>query len=187
MLIGVTGLNGSGKDTIARYLVDNYNFVHRDLGQEIRDEIKKQGKDPLDRNEMILMGNEMRRKFGFSFWCKKAIESAQSKNIVITSLRNPSEVEEIKSRGGLIIEVFADQRKRYDRTVERVRKEKGAHGDVKSFEQFKEMEEKELKSTDPSKQQLLKCLEMASQRLDNNGTFNQLYDQVRMMVAKEAN
>jgi adenylate kinase family enzyme len=39
MIVGIVGLNGSGKDTFADYIVKKYGFSHKDLGQEIRDEL----------------------------------------------------------------------------------------------------------------------------------------------------
>lgn len=181
MLIGIVGLNGSGKDTIAQYMVEKYGFTKRDLGQEIRDELKRVGRNFLDRNEMIALGNEMRQKFGFNYWCKKAIESANADNLAITSIRNPAEAEEIKSRGGIIIGVLADQKVRFERTVIRVKRnpaESSAHGDVRSFDDFKAKEQRELESTDPSKQQLLKCAALAEYNLDNNGSIEQLHKEI---------
>jgi len=187
MLIGVVGLNGSGKDTVAEYLVANHGFTHKDLGQEIREKLKEQGKNHLDRNEMMALGNEMRRKHGFNYWCKKAIESVKSKNIVITSIRNPSEAEEIESRNGTIIEVFADPKLRFDRSTARTKA--GLHGDSESFEHFNTMQNKELKNDDPSKQQIIKCIEMADYRIDNNGSLDNLHKQIETVISKikEAN
>lgn len=185
LLIGVVGLNGSGKDTFAKFLVDNYNFAHRDLGQEIRDELKRLGKNYLDRAEMIALGNERRQKFGFNYWVKKALEARKpAQNFIVTSVRNPSEVEEIKSRGGCIVETFADIKVRYARTVARVKSDPNAHGDVASFEEFKGKEELELKSADPSKQQNLKCISMADYRLDNNGSVEDFKKSVAELFGK---
>ncbi len=78
MLIGVVGFNGSGKGTVAEYLVKKHGFEHTDLGQEIRDELKNLGKNHLDRNEMIDLANERRKMYGANYWCKKAIEAADS-------------------------------------------------------------------------------------------------------------
>ncbi|MGD0510447.1 MAG: AAA family ATPase [Candidatus Micrarchaeaceae archaeon] len=184
MLIGVVGLNGSGKDTVAEHLVSKHGFAHKDLGQEIRDALKALGMDYLDRGVMIAFANKQRQELGFNYWCKRAIDSLESKDIVITSIRNPSEVDEILSRGGNIIEVYADQKVRFDRTVERVKKDPKLHGDVQSFDEFKKKEEMELTSTDPAKQQLLKCISMAQHRLSNNGSFEDLYVQIEELFPK---
>ncbi len=184
MIIGVVGLNGAGKDTVAKYAVEKYGFVHKDLGQEIRDMLKENGKDHLDRGLMIALGNEMRQKNGFNYWCKRAISAANSGNVIITSVRNPSEADEIKSSGGKIVEVFANQKLRFERTQERVRNNPGSHGDIQSFEKFIEMEKRELESADPSKQQLIACIELADYRLNNNGTFEMLYGEIDGLMPK---
>lgn len=184
MLIGVVGLNGSGKDTVAQYLVERHNFSHKDLGQEIRDELVRLGRNSLDRSEMIALANEKRQELGFNYWCKRAIESVASENLIITSIRNPSEIDEIKSRGGNVVEVFAEQKVRFYRTVERVKIDPKLHGDVKSFDEFMAKENLELTSTDPSKQQLLTCVSMAEYRLNNNGSFEELYKEIEELLPK---
>jgi dephospho-CoA kinase len=186
MLIGVVGKNGSGKDSVATYLVKNHGFAYKDLGQEIREELKKRGKNYLDRIEMIKLANEMRSKYGFNYWCKRAIDSVKSKDLVIISLRNPAAVDEIKSRGGVIIEIFADQDIRFRRTVQRVGESSKAHEDVQSFEDFKAKEIIELENTDPAKQQLNKCISMADYRLNNNGSIEQLDMEMEELLGKIA-
>ncbi len=185
MLIGVVGLNGSGKDTVAKYLSEKYGFSHEDFGQEIRDELRVLGKNHLDRNEMIVLGNERRTKFGANYWAKRLLDKhPKDKNLVLTSIRNPSEVDEIKSRGGVIVEVFADIKTRYARTVARVKSDPNAHGDVTSFDDFKSKEERELSSTDPAKQQLLKCISFADFRLNNDGSIEELDKQIEEILNK---
>ncbi len=174
MLIGVVGLNGSGKDTFAKYLVERHGFAHRDIGKEVRDELERRERNQQDRNEMIKVANEMRHRFGASYWCRKALDGKKAENLVITSLRNPSEIEEIKSRGGAIVEVYADAEVRFERTMKRISIDPSSHGDVKSFESFLEMERKELENADPAAQQLLKCISMAEYRVDNNGSKEHL-------------
>ncbi len=183
ILIGVVGLNGSGKEEFARYLVIHHGFVHKDIGQEIRDELKKMGKDFLDRNLMIELGNERRKEFGLNYWCKLAMEGKRSKDLVITSIRNQGEIDEIVTNGGVVVEVFADQKIRFERTVERVRQDPSKHGDVGSFEDFKKTEEIELRNDDPSKQQLLDCIAAAKYRINNNRTHEQLYRKVEELLA----
>jgi dephospho-CoA kinase len=184
LLLGIVGLNGSGKETLAEYLVLHHNFIFNDIGQEIRDELKAAGRNHLDRDEMIRLGNEKRQKFGLDYWCKKALNSVNSKDVVITSIRNLGEVEEILSRGGVIVEVFADQKTRFDRTVERVRSNPGKHGDVGSFGEFKAREMSELRNPDPHKQQLLDCIEAAKYKVNNNGSRDQLYKGIEGLMAQ---
>jgi dephospho-CoA kinase len=138
----------------------------------------------LDRNEMVALANEMRKEFGFNYWCKRAIESVNAKDLVITSIRNPSEAKEIKSRGGIIVEVFTSMEVRFERTVARTTNDSNAHGDVESFEDFKAKEERELYNVDPAKQQLLECISMADYRLDNNGTIELLHKGIDKLLGE---
>jgi len=183
MIVGVVGLNGSGKDTFANYVIKKYGFAHKDLGQEIRDELKKLKKNHLDRNEMIALGNERRVEHGFDYWATKAIESTPG-NLIITSVRNPKEVQKIVSSGGVLIEIVANQKTRYERTVARVKKNSDTHGDVKSFSDFKVNELKELKNRDPSKQQLTKCIKMAKYHVSNNSSIEDLHKKIDKLFKK---
>ncbi len=185
MLVGVVGLNGSGKDTVAILLKENYDYKHKDIGQEIREELKKIGKNYLNRKEMVVLANERRKKFGNDYWAKKVLGKYSGKEkMVITSIRNPAEIEFIKKLGGKIIVVQASIKKRFWRTVERVKKNKGAHGDVKSFDEFKRAEEKELESKDESKQQLSKCISLAEYEIDNNSSISELKKELDQVMIK---
>jgi dephospho-CoA kinase len=85
----------------------------------------------------------------------------------------------------VLIEVFADERTRYDRTLARVKSDPNAHGDVKSFEYFQEKEKGQFRTDDdPSKMQLLECIQMATYRINNNGSIEELHDQADKLLAK---
>jgi dephospho-CoA kinase len=183
MIIGVVGLNGSGKDTFAEYIVKKYKFVHKDLGQEIRDQLRRFGRNHLDRNEMISLGNERRQRYGADYWVNRAIENVRG-DMIITSIRNPAEIEKIVLCGGVVVEISANIKTRYARTVERVKTGPNTHGDIGSFEEFKGTEIKELENPDPSKQQLLKCIEMAKYHISNNLSINKLHKKTDELFKK---
>jgi dephospho-CoA kinase len=182
LLIGVVGLNGSGKDAVAKILVEKHGFKHKDFGQLIRSELKKIGRNHLDRSEMFSLANERRKSFGNDYWAKILLENySPNERLVLTSIRNPAEAELIQSYGGLIVEVFASQKIRFERTVARVSSSLDKHGEI-NFKEFKEKEKAELKSKDPSKQQLLKCLEFASKKIDNNGNLDELETKIALFI-----
>lgn len=182
MLIGVVGMNGSGKEEFGKYLSENYGFSHKDIGQEVRNEIKALGRNYLAREEMDAMGNGRRKLFGPDYWCRKAVESIESNKIVITSLRNRFEVEYLLAQGGVVVEVYADLETRFKRTLYRVKADPNRHGDVSSLEYFKEREEENLRSKDPSKMQVLECITMATYRINNNGSIDELHEQTDRLL-----
>jgi dephospho-CoA kinase len=132
---------------------------------------------------MASLANERRAEFGSNYWALRLLDGySPGKRLVLTSIRNPAEVEELKARGGALVEVFAGQKTRYVRTVDRVRENPKEHGDVKSFAEFKEKEARELSSPDPSKQQLAKCISLAEHRLDNNGSVERLGEEIEAVL-----
>ncbi len=185
MLIGVVGLNGSGKDTFSDYLVEKFNFTHKDFGQEIRNELQVLGRNHLDRLEMISLGNERRKEFGADYWANRLLKDySNDKKFVLSSVRNPTEAEKIISSGGVIVEVFASLETRFARTVERVKSDPNyKHGDI-VFEDFKNKELLELKNPDPTKQQTLKCIKMAKFRVDNNGSIEDFKKNIDGLMLK---
>lgn len=173
MIIGVTGLNGAGKDTVADYLVTK-SFYHISLSDIIRDEARKR-KAPLSRDSLIRIGNELRQRFGIGVLAERALERMQSdKHYVVTSLRHPGEVEALKKRPDfLLVKVVAPSRVRYERVSVRSGRDDG----VSTFDDFVQ-KEKEEQSSDFYKQQLHKVTTMARVTIDNSGSVEELYPKV---------
>ena len=82
-------------------------------------------------------------------------------------------VEFLKQHGDfLLVAVDADPHLRYDRI--QLRK---SSTDQVDFETFIANEQREFTSTDPNKQNLQKCIEMADVVIHNDGTIDELYEQ----------
>jgi len=73
----------------------------------------------------------------------------------------------------LLLAVDADQQQRYQRILQR-----GSETDHVSFEEFQIQESKEMANTDPAKQNISSCMKMADIMIYNNGTFENLYQQL---------
>lgn len=166
MIIGVTGNNGSGKDTFANYLVSNKGFTHISLSDFIREETARRGIE-LTRFNFHDVANEMRVKSGPGILAKLALDRMdESKNYVVTSIRNPNEIKELKKAGNFVlVAVDAPAEIRFNRIIERNRKNEK---EIISFEQFKKFEAEELESQLSSSQQIKECIGMASFNVDNN-------------------
>lgn len=183
VIIGITGTIGAGKGTIVEYLVTKKDFTHFSAREFLVEEIKKRGLE-INRDSMVLVANDLREKNSPSFVAdelfKRALESGQ--NCVIESLRTPGEIESLKQKGNFtLLAVDADPKIRYERIIGR-----SSSTDNVSFEKFLADEAKEMDSTDPNKQNLRKCIEMADFKIDNNGTIEDLnykleeiYEQIR--------
>jgi dephospho-CoA kinase len=174
-IIGITGTLGAGKGTIVDYLVREKGFIHFSVRQYLIGVIEKKGL-PVNRDSMVVTANELRARQNPAFIIQELYNKAQKerKNAVIESIRTPGEVEFLKRQGDFILlAVDADPKIRFKRIVNR--KSSTDHIDYKTFI---EDEKREMTSTDPNNQNIRKCIEMADIVLTNNGSIDDLYEQI---------
>jgi len=143
-LIGIGGTNGAGKDTVAKILVDNFGWYFVSVTDILRDELKRQGLPP-ERENTRALSTRWRKQYGLGVLIDKAVEiykpiAGDYSGLVVASLRNPGEVDEVHQLGGKVVWVDAEPKTRYQRIYSRAR---GAE-DNKSFEQFLREEQDEM-------------------------------------------
>ena len=147
-IIGHSGTNGSGKDTIADMLAARHNFYVASATQLLGDELKKRGL-PLDRKHKSQLSAEWRRESGMAVIVDKAYEyykahESEFAGMIVGSLRHPGEVDRIHELGGTMIWVDADPKVRYQRITANAQVRGRAAEDNKSFEDFMADEEREM-------------------------------------------
>lgn len=165
MIIGLTGSNASGKGEAALY-IKSKGFIYHSLSDILREEGKRLGIEPL-RENLIKLGNDLRRKNGPSFLARRVIERLSSKeNHVVDSIRNCAEIEALKKISGFIlIGIDAPVEIRFKRSLKRKRP-----GDAKTLKEFIQKEEEENR-IDLENQQLKKCLEVTDIIIINDSTI----------------
>jgi cytidylate kinase len=138
LILGITGTDGSGKDTLGNMLAKQYGWRFISVTEILRTEAK-QRKIPLTRENLRAISAHWRRQLGLGVLVDKALEKykveQQAKNLgslAIASLRNPGEVDRIHELGGKVIWIDADPHVRFERIMSRKR---GQEDDV-TFEQF---------------------------------------------------
>lgn len=167
MILGVTGLNASGKGEFCKYL-SSKGFISYSLSDIIREELKREGKE-LTRDNLTAKGNELRKKHGSAVLAEKTLNKIEKgKNYAIDSIRNPAEVAALKkSKDFRLVFIEAPSIKaRFERAMKRMRE-----SETLSFEKFKQEEKRELKSNDSANQQLLACKELADSTIKNDSTL----------------
>jgi dCMP deaminase len=177
MIIGLTGTNGSGKTVVSDYLKSR-GFEYHSLSDEIRHEIRNRGVE-ITRDVLIEVGNELRAQSGPGVLADRILARLESgHNYVIDSIRNPYEVEVLRSRPDFsLLAVEADETVRFERSRER-----GRENAARTIEQFREEEARELDSDNPSGQQLNATRQMSDLTITNNGTLDELHRQLDRLL-----
>ena len=177
MIIGLTGTNGAGKTEVADYLRSR-GFEYQSLSDEIRAEIRKRGQE-ITREVLISVGNELRSRYGPGVLAERVLRRLdRNHNYVVDSIRNPSEVEALRSRGDFrLLCVDADVRLRFSRTRER-----GRERAAQTLEQFVAEESRELDSHDPANQQLIATRRLADITVQNDGSIKDLRTQLDRLL-----
>ncbi|HUC94646.1 MAG TPA: hypothetical protein VMR19_01400, partial [Candidatus Saccharimonadales bacterium] len=126
------------------------------------------------------IANRLRSEHGPSYLVEQLFNEAQQsgKNCVIESIRTEGEIDALRRRDKFfLIAVDADQKIRYERAMERK-----SETDSVTFQKFVEDENRELSSTDPTKQNLRRCMELADYTIQNNSTIETLDAHVSEIV-----
>lgn len=177
MIIGLTGKNGAGKGEVARFFSDS-GYEYHSLSDVVRDEIVKGG-HAVTRELLIKTANDLRHKFGAGVLAERIIESLSPEaHAIVDSIRNPFEVEALRRHKSFhLLTIDADPKVRFERLVNRNRE-----GDPRTYEAFLELEAREAQTPDPASQQLNRTAQMADAIVYNNGTTEELKEQVRQVV-----
>lgn len=178
-IIGITGTLGAGKGTIVDYLEKEKGFLHFSVRQYLIGQIEQRGLK-VNRDSMALVANDLRAKNSPSFIIEELYHEASKagKNSVIESIRTPGEIDFLKSQGNFILlAIDADAKKRFERI-----KLRASETDRINFETFIANEGREMTSTDPNKQNLARCIELADVVLNNNGSISQLISQLNLSL-----
>jgi dCMP deaminase len=170
MIIGLTGKNGAGKTEVCAYLKKR-SFEYHSLSDEIREEAGRRRLE-ITREALIELGNELREKHGPGILAERILGKLETDhNYVIDSIRNPSEVDALRTRSDFtLLAVEADENARFERSRKRGREQA-----AETLQQFIAEEARELDSDNPASQQLLATRQKADMVVTNNGTIEDLH------------
>jgi len=184
MIIGLTGTMASGKDAVADILKKK-GFICLSLSDEVREEAKNRQIE-LTRENLQILGNEMRKEFGNSVLAQKILMkiTEPQKNYIINGIRNPAEIAELKNWPGFyLMAVDAPQDLRFQRLMTRNRP-----SDPKIFYQFMKADNKDQGiGEEESGQQVIECIKLADVSIFNDFSLERLTDKVNFMVQQIQN
>ncbi len=176
MIIGLTGTNAAGKTTIARFL-EKRGFSYCSLSDELRDILKFRGLE-ASRDNLVMVGNEMRQKFGKGYLAERVLRRLEG-DAVVDSIRNLGEIDALrKTNEFILLSIEAPVETRFNRARER-----GRVGEGESLQDFMEKEEREMKG-DRHLQQVEACVLEADYNIINASNIQALYWQVETILKK---
>lgn len=181
VVIGITGTLGAGKGTIVDFLKEKYNFEHYSVRAYLIAEIKRRGLI-VNRDSMTLVANKLRANNSPSFITDELYKIAvkNAKDCIIESIRTPGEVESLKAKSDFyLFAVDASPKLRFNRI-----KIRQSSTDNIDFETFMANEAREMNTSDPNKQNLSKCIEMADYKFNNDGNLNSLNRDIEDVINK---
>ena len=111
-IIGLSGTNGAGKDTVGEVLAERHNYLFISVTELLRDEVRRRGL-PVEREHLRTVSAEWRREFGLGVLVDRAVDAWKEtgdkyQGIVMASLRNPYEADRVHELDGSVIWVDAD-------------------------------------------------------------------------------
>lgn len=168
MLIALTGLARSGKDTAARHISLKYGFKWFDFSRDVLlEELKKRNMAQTKEN-MSAIGDELRKKYGPDIVAQRLIEkikAGKAKNVVVSGVRSPEEAECLRKNAEkfVLIRITAEDTARIRRS---------GNSDIASRDE-----------NDIKKKGFLKVLEMADIAIENNGTLWEFYSKINAFMA----
>lgn len=179
MIIGITGMLGAGKGTVVEY-IESKGFKHYSASGFIVEEIEKRGM-PVNRDSMTIVGDDLRATYGSAHIIESLLKRAEEAggNAIIEALHSMGEADMLRAHGAKIIGIDADLKTRYDRIILR----KSVKDSV-TFEQFAAIDTKESASDDPAKHNLRKVLASADYIIHNDGSIEELQEQVDTILAQ---
>ncbi len=177
LVIGITGKNCAGKDTVADVL-EARGFERHSLSDAIRAELRARG-EAITRDALIALGRELRAAEGPAVLAERMKRMITTDRVCLVSVRSPAEVRSLRAlEGFVLLTVDAPVPVRYAREIARDRE--GAGG---SLEEFVAIEARE-DSSDANAQQLSAAIALADHVLRNDGSLADVERRVATLLGE---
>ncbi len=175
LVIGLTGMIGSGKTAVSRHIQDNYGGKEHRFSRILMDILDRLYL-PHERTYLQKLGKSLRADLGpdvIANAFKKDIEKDRSSILLVDGIRYENEVEMLKGfENSFLVFVTAPPEVRYERCVTR-----GEKGEGKiTYEQFLENEKAE------TEKQIETVGQKADYVIENSGPLDELSKKVDEMM-----
>ncbi|WP_457752354.1 AAA family ATPase [Thermococcus sp.] len=185
MIVGVVGKIAAGKTTVAKFFEER-GFCRVSCSDPLIDLLTHNVSDyswipelpekaEPTRERLIEFGKHLKETYGEEVLIRLAVDKMRHcQNIVIDGVRSEGEIKAVKRLGGKVIYVEASPEVRFERLIKRkASKDK----DIKSFEDFKDMDNAEERLYHTSELKVL-----ADYIIVNEGTLEELREKVERII-----
>ena len=176
VVVGIAGMPGAGKGVFQR-IVEQLGYPVVTMGDEIRAEVKRRNLKPTPENvgKVMLNLRELDGPAAVAKRCIPKLKQTTGKMVVIDGIRSLVEVEEFKKHfpNFVLVAVHTSPKTRYKRLSKRKRSD-----DPSDWSTFMERDQRELGIGMGS------VISVADYMLINEGSINQLKDQINQLIGK---
>jgi dephospho-CoA kinase len=180
-VIGVVGLNGSGKDELVDYLHQRYGVPVLSAGDIARDIAAEEGVYPTRAN-LHDISQRYIAQYGKDYFMKRLIERIEKKRwkaVGITGIRTPTDVRTLQEHFGedffLVHVEVSDPRIRYERI-----KQRGEARDPRTYEEFLQQDK-----TEEAIFHISEAIQYADITISNNGSLEAFHRKIKESVVQE--
>lgn len=178
VIIGLTGQIACGKGVIKKFLIDHYHASDYRFSTILRDVLVRLDIEQ-SRENIQRMSTMLRKNFGEDLLAKvmaKDVEKDEHHFIVIDGIRRLADIKYLRDvHGFFLISVEASEEIRHQRVIER---NENPGDDKKTFADFLKDQQEESESEIP------KTMSQADFIIDNNKSWDDLWDQIHELVKK---
>ena len=115
-LIGVSGTFGSGKDSLARILVNEYGYTEVSTSDLVR-EVAMRERGSIERPVLAEVATMCREKYGAGYFVEVGLDKPRP--LVITGIRSLGEMKALKQADGIMVYIDAPIEERCRRMIGR--------------------------------------------------------------------
>ena len=178
IIFGFVGQMASGKDTAGDYLEEKYHGKNFSFSDMLGNVLTRYHLD-LNRDNYIKISEAMREYFGDDIMSKTMAEDIKKDShevISISNVRRPEDVKYLSDLPGFVlVSISADPKIRYERLTHRGEK---SDDNTKTYEEFLEDHKRSTEVT------IADIASQATKSIDNNGTLEELHEQLDKLVSK---
>lgn len=180
-IIGIIGEIGAGKTLATKYLQEKYNAVSFRFSEMLRDLLKRLYLE-IDRENMQKISTVLRQNFGDDLMSRvmaEDVKNAKAKLIITEGIRRSTDAIDLKKLPNFfIIAITANQRIRFERLSDR-----GENSDDKTITWDIFL----LQAEQETEQRIKDVTKEADYTIKNNGTLDELYEQIDDVMKKITN